>query len=163
MEYETEASRSSHELRCFGCHGGVYVTGSLLAAVARGLSVEPIELPRLNEDGLWNLFKRVLTSGRVSQQELHLQDLSYGERFAIAVGISLDTRRLPRGECFSEILDSVYEEDPRCGCFAEAGQDRELRSVILRAMLRLDSVQSYLEDVTLRRFQVDRNQQEKRD
>ncbi|ENB4190710.1 hypothetical protein ABHO71_003697 [Stenotrophomonas maltophilia] len=125
--------------------------------------MEPIELPRLDENGLWNVFKRVLASGRFSPQDLHLEDLSYGERFAIAVGISLDARRLPEGECFSEILDSVYESEAGCGCFAEGGRDRELRAVVLRAMLHLDSIQAYLEDATLRQFQVNRNQQEERE
>lgn len=105
---DMQACREAWRLQELGCTGSPHVQAVMLWTVARSLG-RPIEtMPR--PDGLqqlWEAFAAAIACRAVTLADLPLPLLSYGERFALAVGTLFKSPHLPTGETFLELVDSV--------------------------------------------------------
>lgn len=129
-EARDQAARREHwRLQEFGCIGGPHVEAAILHLFARAIDRPIDSMPRPNMHQLWTGFLTATRCNAVKLDDLPLEILSYGERFALAVGVLFSAEALPVGETFREIIDNATE----CG-FDLAG------ALTLSATLQQDSV-----------------------
>jgi hypothetical protein len=141
---DAQPSREVWRLRELGCNGGTQVQAVLLYAVAKAIN-RPVEaLPRAELDQLWTAFKAAIDCKSIGLSDLPLPLLSFGERFALAVGVLFDSPELPTGETFLELVDSACESGTE-----QAGM------LALSAILALPRVQAALPVEVLRFYGAD--------
>lgn len=101
------ACREAWRLQELGCNGSPQVEAVMLYAVSVAMQ-RPIEtMPRPELDQLWEGFRAAIACGPVTLADLPLFLLSYGERFALAVGTLFKSPHLPSGETFLELVESA--------------------------------------------------------
>ncbi|ODS63169.1 MAG: hypothetical protein ABS41_08390 [Arenimonas sp. SCN 70-307] len=135
---DMQACREVWRLRELGCSGSPVVQAVMLWAVAKAI-MRPIEtMPRPELDQLWQAFKGAINCKAIRLTDLPLPLLSFGERFALAVGALFNADHLPTGETFLELVDSATGSGTeQAGMFA------------LSAILGLPTVQAVLPAETL--------------
>ncbi len=134
-EYTDLSSRDvgSVALRGLDCQPSIHVTAVMAFAVARSSGIPLNSFSRTNGTVSWRAFKCAANRDAHLLSNLPLTRLSYGERFALAIGVLFDSDQLPRGSTLLEILTDATGVD--------AGQ---AGNYSLRALLSMDSVQSAL-------------------
>lgn len=131
-------AREDFRVQSLGCNGAAYVQAVMLYAVAKAID-RPVEtMPRPEPDQLWASFKAAIDCNAISLTQLPLPLLSFGERFALAVGTAFNTEQLPTGETFLEITDAATDTGTEF-----AGK------IALAAILNMQVVRSVLPDSIL--------------
>lgn len=135
---ESAEANEGFRVQSFGCNGAAYVQAVMLYAVAKAID-RPVEtMPRPDPDQLWTSFKAAIDCSAISLTQLPLPLLSFGERFALAVGTTFNTEQLPTGETFLEITDAATDTGTEF-----AGK------IALSVILNMDAVRSVLPDSIL--------------
>lgn len=134
-EYTDLSSRDdgSVALRALDCQPSIHVIAVIAFAVAHSSGIPLKSFPRTNGAVAWKAFKCAVKGDTHLLSSLPLTRLSYGERFALAVGVLFDSDQLPRGSTLLEILTDATGVDA-----GPAG------NYSLRALLSMESVQSAL-------------------
>lgn len=136
---ESTEARENFRVDSLGCDGGPYVQAVMLYAVAKAIGRPVAAMPRPEPDQLWSSFKAAIDCKAIALTHLPLPLLSFGERFALAVGTTFCTEQLPTGETFLEITDAATEIGTEF-----AGK------IALSAILRMHAVRSVLPSSILR-------------
>lgn len=133
---DIKACREAWRLQELGCNGSPHVQAVMLYAVAKAINRPVATMPCPELVQLWTAFRASVRCGAVSLSDLPLPLLSYGERFALAIGVLFDADRLPTGENFLELIDCATGSGvDRTGFFALAAA---LRHPTTQAVLPVD-------------------------
>lgn len=135
---QPKQSPQGRERSPLSCHRSSRLLAVLAVAVANASGIPVTSFRNCHSRVPWLAFKRALSTNKKLLSCLPLATLSYGERFALAIGLLFDSDDIPYGDDLTELLVNATGIDADSGNVCS-----------LRALLGMEEVQSFLPEEVL--------------